>query len=126
MCGIAGIMTVSGAPPEGAKLRALSEALSHRGPDGAGQAISGGVGLAHLDKVAFLEQAFLDDAADLGPDFRIQGRCDPARKLGRDRDRLRLKFDNADFRFGRGASHLLGLSNAGPQAGGNQESDDCR
>ena len=47
MCGIAGIMTVSGAPPEGAKLRALSEALSHRGPDGAGQAISGGVGLAH-------------------------------------------------------------------------------
>ena len=47
MCGIAGIMMASGAPPGGAILGALTEALSHRGPDGAGQAVSNGVGLAH-------------------------------------------------------------------------------
>jgi len=47
MCGIAGIMTISGKPPGGAMLEALAKALAHRGPDGLGQAISGGVGLAH-------------------------------------------------------------------------------
>ncbi|NQV85144.1 MAG: asparagine synthase (glutamine-hydrolyzing) [Rhodospirillales bacterium] len=45
MCGIADIMTVSGAAPNVARLGALAEALLHRGPDGTGQAISGGVGL---------------------------------------------------------------------------------
>ena len=45
MCGIAGIMTVSGAAPEAASLAALADALSHRGPDGRGQSSSGGVGL---------------------------------------------------------------------------------
>ena len=46
MCGIAGIMTRSGAPPDDAILQALSAALAHRGPDGQGRVISGGTGLA--------------------------------------------------------------------------------
>jgi len=44
MCGIAGIMTASGAAPAAA-LAALADAMAHRGPDGTGQFSSGGVGL---------------------------------------------------------------------------------
>ncbi len=46
MCGIAGIMNRSGAPPDEAVLQALSAALAHRGPDGQGRVISGATGLA--------------------------------------------------------------------------------
>ncbi|MBT3306390.1 MAG: asparagine synthase (glutamine-hydrolyzing), partial [Alphaproteobacteria bacterium] len=45
MCGIAGIMTVSGAAPDADRLESLAVALFHRGPDGMGQVVSGGVGL---------------------------------------------------------------------------------
>ncbi|MGY8991913.1 MAG: asparagine synthase (glutamine-hydrolyzing), partial [Rhodospirillales bacterium] len=45
MCGIAGIMTISGSPPRDADLDALTEALHHRGPDGKGRHQSGSVGL---------------------------------------------------------------------------------
>ncbi|MEX2451184.1 MAG: asparagine synthase (glutamine-hydrolyzing) [Rhodospirillales bacterium] len=45
MCGIAGVMTLDGAPPRGADLEALTRALRHRGPDGDGRHVSGGVGL---------------------------------------------------------------------------------
>ena len=44
MCGIAGIMTTSGAAPAAA-LAQLADAMAHRGPDGTGQFSSGGVGL---------------------------------------------------------------------------------
>jgi asparagine synthase (glutamine-hydrolysing) len=44
MCGIAGIMTASGAAPAAA-LAQLADAMAHRGPDGTGQFSSGGVGL---------------------------------------------------------------------------------
>ncbi len=45
MCGIAGIMTASGAPPERAALAAMQQALAHRGPDGDGAHFDGGVGM---------------------------------------------------------------------------------
>ena len=45
MCGIAGIMTVSGDAPDGKALQTLIHAMAHRGPDGEGIAVSGGVGL---------------------------------------------------------------------------------
>ncbi|MEQ8195503.1 MAG: asparagine synthase (glutamine-hydrolyzing) [Rhodospirillales bacterium] len=45
MCGIAGVMTVNGAPPRETDLDALKEALRHRGPDGDGRYVSGGTGL---------------------------------------------------------------------------------
>ena len=45
MCGIAGVMTKSGAPPPAATLDALQNALRHRGPDGQGRHVHGNVGL---------------------------------------------------------------------------------
>jgi len=46
MCGVAGIMTHSGAPPERALLAEMSKALVHRGPDGEGVHFANNVGLA--------------------------------------------------------------------------------
>ncbi len=48
MCGIAGIMTRDGSPPDPALLRAMQAALAHRGPDGQGMLVRGDVGLVHL------------------------------------------------------------------------------
>jgi asparagine synthase (glutamine-hydrolysing) len=45
MCGIAGLMTASGAAPDQGSLDRLADALAHRGPDGRGQHVAGGVGL---------------------------------------------------------------------------------
>ena len=47
MCGIAGIVTKQGAPPDEGLLRGMSGAISHRGPDGEGNWVSEGVGFAH-------------------------------------------------------------------------------
>ncbi|MBI4138643.1 asparagine synthase (glutamine-hydrolyzing) [Candidatus Uhrbacteria bacterium] len=47
MCGIAGMVTKSGALPDEALLRRMSSAVAHRGPDGEGVWTSSGVGLAH-------------------------------------------------------------------------------
>ncbi|MEQ8604672.1 MAG: asparagine synthase (glutamine-hydrolyzing) [Marivibrio sp.] len=45
MCGIAGLMTRDGRPPDAAVLDKLLAALSHRGPDGDGRYVSGGVAM---------------------------------------------------------------------------------
>ncbi|MBI2236829.1 MAG: asparagine synthase (glutamine-hydrolyzing) [Magnetospirillum sp.] len=45
MCGIAGLMTASGAAPDQGTLDRLADALAHRGPDGRGQHVADGVGL---------------------------------------------------------------------------------
>jgi asparagine synthase (glutamine-hydrolysing) len=45
MCGIAGIMTISGDAPARSSLNALRAALSHRGPDGEGVHLAGDAGL---------------------------------------------------------------------------------
>src|SRR6266478_10129861 len=45
MCGIAGLMTYDGAAPPSAPLRAMADALRHRGPDGDGRYRSGDVGM---------------------------------------------------------------------------------
>lgn len=47
MCGIAGLMTRTGRPPARAILDAMSAALIHRGPDGAGVHVAGDTGLVH-------------------------------------------------------------------------------
>ena len=47
MCGIAGVMTRDGSPPDPALLDRLAAALAHRGPDGQGRLVRGGVGLVH-------------------------------------------------------------------------------
>ena len=46
MCGIAGIMTASGAPPDRQAISAMQQALVHRGPDGEGSHFREGVGMA--------------------------------------------------------------------------------
>ena len=47
MCGIAGIMMRPGLIPDPAALVALTNALTHRGPDGQGQHVMGPVALVH-------------------------------------------------------------------------------
>jgi len=47
MCGIAGVMTRDGSAPEPAALRALHDALAHRGPDGQATLVRDDVGLLH-------------------------------------------------------------------------------
>ncbi len=47
MCGLAGMMTRDGRPPDPAVLDRLMAALRHRGPDAEGQHVAGGVALIH-------------------------------------------------------------------------------
>ena len=56
MCGIAGLMTYDGAPPPPAPLRALGDALRHRGPDGDGRYRSGDVGMVQT-RLAIIDLA---------------------------------------------------------------------
>jgi asparagine synthase (glutamine-hydrolysing) len=47
MCGIAGIISRKGMPPDEAILQKMTDALAHRGPDGQGHFVRNGVGLGH-------------------------------------------------------------------------------
>jgi asparagine synthase (glutamine-hydrolysing) len=47
MCGIAGVLNFSGEPVDGALLRRMTDAIAHRGPDGEGHYVNGGIGLGH-------------------------------------------------------------------------------
>ena len=47
MCGIAGIYNFDGAPASPVTLKAMTDALAHRGPDGEGQFTDGPVALGH-------------------------------------------------------------------------------
>jgi len=103
MCGIAGLMTPDGAAPSQAVLDAMSTALVHRGPDGRGRHLAGGVGLVHErlaiidletgqqplhspDGAALVANAeiynYLELRAELGEGgFRTRSDCEPALKL---------------------------------------------
>jgi asparagine synthase (glutamine-hydrolysing) len=56
MCGIAGLMTLDGAPPPAAPLQKMGAALRHRGPDGDGQYRSGDVGMVQT-RLAIIDLA---------------------------------------------------------------------
>ena len=56
MCGIAGLMTLDGAPPPAAPLGAMEAALRHRGPDGDGHYRSGDVGMVQT-RLAIIDLA---------------------------------------------------------------------
>lgn len=57
MCGIAGILSASGAPPpQPAQLAALARGLAHRGPDGSGHHVAGRVALVH-NRLAIIDVA---------------------------------------------------------------------
>lgn len=47
MCGIAGLLEFDGRPVSPAILERMTNAVAHRGPDGEGQWIEGGIGLGH-------------------------------------------------------------------------------
>jgi asparagine synthase (glutamine-hydrolysing) len=47
MCGVAGLIRLTGEPVPSATLKRMTDAISHRGPDGEGQWIEGNVGLGH-------------------------------------------------------------------------------
>ncbi len=47
MCGVAGILHLDGAPASGAVLKAMTDLIAHRGPDGEGHYCDGPVGLGH-------------------------------------------------------------------------------
>ena len=56
MCGIAGVMTADGGPPDPALLERLTDALAHRGPDGRGRHVADGVGLTQT-RLAIIDLA---------------------------------------------------------------------
>ena len=47
MCGIAGLINLTGEPVSPVILKKMTDAIAHRGPDGEGQWIEGNVGLGH-------------------------------------------------------------------------------
>src|SRR3954451_4624633 len=47
MCGIAGILHRDGAPAAPVRLKAMTDVIAHRGPDGEDQYVDGPVGLGH-------------------------------------------------------------------------------
>lgn len=47
MCGIAGILNLSGQPASPTALKRMTDAIAHRGPDGEGHLVDGGLGLGH-------------------------------------------------------------------------------
>jgi asparagine synthase (glutamine-hydrolysing) len=47
VCGIAGLVKLDGEPVSPAILKAMTDAIAHRGPDGEGQWVEGNVGLGH-------------------------------------------------------------------------------
>lgn len=47
MCGIAGIIDLSGKPVEISLIRAMTDSIAHRGPDGEGHWVEGPVGIGH-------------------------------------------------------------------------------
>ncbi len=68
MCGIAGLITADGSPPDAAILDRLADALAHRGPDGRGRHIAGAIGLVH-DRLSIIDlvsgaQPLIDEAGN--------------------------------------------------------------
>jgi asparagine synthase (glutamine-hydrolysing) len=67
MCGIAGLILSSGAPPpEPATLSKLIDSLHHRGPDGTGHAVVGRVALVH-NRLAIIDLVTGDQPLFAGP-----------------------------------------------------------
>jgi len=66
MCGIAGLELKQGMTPDEGVLRAMTRALSHRGPDGSGLHLADNVGLAHT-RLAIIDLAGGDQPLFAGP-----------------------------------------------------------
>ncbi len=67
MCGIAGLVLASGAPPpDPATLSRLIDSLAHRGPDGTGHAVVGRVALVH-NRLSIIDLVTGDQPLFAGP-----------------------------------------------------------
>lgn len=66
MCGIAGLASANGQPPDRALLDRMAAALSHRGPDGCHSHCAGAIGLAHA-RLAIID-LHTGDQPLFGPD----------------------------------------------------------
>jgi asparagine synthase (glutamine-hydrolysing) len=69
MCGIAGVFHRDQAPASGVRLRAMTDSIAHRGPDGEGQFIDGPVGLGHR-RLAIIDLSSLGRQPMTTPDGR--------------------------------------------------------
>jgi asparagine synthase (glutamine-hydrolysing) len=74
MCGIAGIIDLQGRAVDPSALDRLTDALSHRGPDGRGTFIRGNVGLGHrrlsiLDLSQAAAQPMVSKSGDVAVTF---------------------------------------------------------
>ena len=110
MCGIAGIVSADGAPPDPARLDALAAALAHRGPDGQGRHLRGGTGLVQT------RLAIIDLDGGRQPILDSQGRAIVAN--GEIYNYLELKAEMAGARFATGSDcepplHLYGEAGLG-------------
>ena len=47
MCGVTGVLDLTGAPVQRVVLRAMADAIAHRGPDGEGYFCEGPIGIGH-------------------------------------------------------------------------------
>jgi asparagine synthase (glutamine-hydrolysing) len=69
MCGIVGVFHRDGAPAAPVRVKAMTDAVAHRGPDGEGQFIDGSVGLGHR-RLAIIDLSPLGQQPMTTPDGR--------------------------------------------------------
>jgi asparagine synthase (glutamine-hydrolysing) len=69
MCGVAGFLNLNGAPASPVILKAMTDAIRHRGPDGEGYFIDGALGLGHR-RLAILDLSPTSHQPMLTPDGR--------------------------------------------------------
>src|SRR5262249_5433274 len=69
MCGVAGCLNLNGAPASPVILKAMTDAIRHRGPDGEGQFIDGAFALGHR-RLAILDLSPTGHQPVLTPDAR--------------------------------------------------------
>lgn len=69
MCGIAGIIHLDGAPVSPVALQRMTDSIAHRGPDGEGHWIEGGVGIGHR-RLAIIDLTPAGHQPMISPDHR--------------------------------------------------------
>src|SRR2546423_3919673 len=69
MCGIAGFLHRDGAPGAPLRLKAMTDVIAHRGPDGEGKFVDGSVGLGHR-RLAIIDLSPLGQQPMTTPDGR--------------------------------------------------------
>src|SRR5207244_2816375 len=69
MCGIAGVLHRDGSPAAHVLLKAMTDAIAHRGPDGEGQFVDGAAGLGHR-RLAIIDLSPLGRQPMTTPDGR--------------------------------------------------------